>query len=474
MNFDGTVPQIKRPQIKNVIMMGDSLSDRGTIKKTMLLGCLPMAKFSGLEGRSPDGRFTNGLAWSDHVSAKIASDFTIRRLQKKWHLDDTDVSDAIIARERKVVDAIRGDYTLDNDKFVNYHGKLWVRSYCVGGVMAHDYGWNLTTNPIRFVTRIILSSLKDLRDKLNSYDRQHDISYKQKAETLVIEWSGPNDLVTVNEKPTLDGVDKAVAARIENARKLIGKGYRHIILMNLPNLGLTPRFQNKNQHDRNEAQECSEYFNAQLKIACDELTKDYPHCLVQAFDINAMFETIYHNPERYLFDQDKLTVPYMTSQDFDDPSDGISKATGYMFYDDIHPSADMHALLASHFYDQLNSIYELLEPDNKHCNIRKNNVSESELLHSFRKRYQGQLVKDQHGFFGSKSDKFNYKDADLEIILKHAFDEGGARALKVVTKLGWFDEEGTLVLQVPALKSALEHVHPGATTRNNPLGSLVL
>ena len=145
--FDPFPINPRRPiKIKNLIMMGDSLSDRGTVNKTLLFGCIPMSYLTGLEGHSPEGRFTNGLVWSDHVSAEIASDFTIHRLQKKWHLDDTDISDAVINGDRRVLKAIRESYTLDDDKFINYNGKLWVRSYCAGGLTSHDYSWNLSTS----------------------------------------------------------------------------------------------------------------------------------------------------------------------------------------------------------------------------------------------------------------------------------------------------------------------------------------
>ncbi len=85
MRFQGIDKRIprnrhSRVQIKQLIMMGDSLSDRGTLNKKLLFGCISLSKLSGLAGHSPEGRFTNGMVWSDHVSAEIASDFTIKRL----------------------------------------------------------------------------------------------------------------------------------------------------------------------------------------------------------------------------------------------------------------------------------------------------------------------------------------------------------------------------------------------------------
>lgn len=450
----------KEPQqIKNIIMMGDSLSDRGTMNKTLLLGCIPMSGFTGLKGKSPDGRFTNGLVWSDHVSAKIASDFIIKRLEKRRHLDHTDIADAVIAHDRKIMDAVRNDYFLDDDRFINYKGRVWVRSYCVGGLMAHNYRWALSTNIVRFFTRLVVSTLAEMTKAILSYDKKHHISYQKKAETLVIEWSGANDLVTVNAKPSLEEVDKAIIARMGNIKKLIAAGYRNFIVINLPNLALTPRYQGKSLAEQDEAQRCSEYFNSELQKACDDLMNDYPHCSVDAFDINTMFEKIYQNPEHYFFDKDKLTTPYTTSADFNDPSDGISQAKGYLYYDDLHPSADAHALLAAYFYDNLALKYELLEPD-RSCKSKRKELSEEELLSCFRAHYEKQLKKDQSGFFGHGTSRLKYKESDLETIIKHALDEGGGRAYDILKKLGWIDKNGALMLTEPALVEAMNRVHP--------------
>ena len=267
-------------KIKNLIMMGDSLSDRGTLNKTLLFGCIPMSYVEGLEGRSPDGRFTNGMVWSDHVCAEIASDFTINRAKKRWHLDDTDISDAVIHGDKRILKAIKESYSLDDDKFINYDGKLWIRSYCAGGLTSHNYSWNLSTSIIRFFMRIIVSKLEEMRQQLFNYDKQQKISNEQKAETLIIEWSGANDLVAVNAKPSHEEADKAIAARIDNVKKLIASGYRNFVLFNLPNLSLTPRYQALGKTEQDNAQECSLYFNEQLKKACEQLNEDYPHCSI--------------------------------------------------------------------------------------------------------------------------------------------------------------------------------------------------
>lgn len=446
-------PPIK---VKNLIMMGDSLSDRGTLNKTLLFGVLPMSYLSGLHGYSPGGRFTNGFVWSDHLAAKIASDFTIHHLENR-RMDDTDISDAIINGNPKILKVIRDSYSFDNDKVINYHGQQWMRSYCAGGLSAHDYSWNFSTSIIRFFTRLVVSNLGQMREQLFLYDKNKKISPEQKAATLVMECSGANDLVTVNARPSLAAADRAIVARMDNVKKLIAAGYRNFVLFNIPNLALTPRFKALSKEEQDNAQKCSYYLSAQLVKACEQLTKDCPQCSIESFDINAMFERIYHNPERYSFDTRKLTTPYSKSKDLDDPADGISPATGYMFYDALHPSADMHALLASHFYTQLEKRYELLEP-NKTPVESYRILSADTLLASFRIHYEQQLKVDQRSFFSVARSNLNYKEADLSTVLRHGLKERGHRTRGVLKKMGWINQDGQLILNEPVLKEAMKQV----------------
>jgi len=169
-----------------------------------------------------------------------------------------------------------------------------------------------------------------MRKKIVDYDKANQVSYQQKAETLVVEWSGANDLVTVNAEPSREEVDKAIAARVDNVKKLIAAGYRNFVLFELPNLSLTPRFQAKTRQEREEAEQCTLYFNTKLQQVCAQLHSDYPHCSIGVFNVNTMFEKVYRNPGQFLFDQDKLTVGYTQSPDFDNPADGISAKRLYV------------------------------------------------------------------------------------------------------------------------------------------------
>jgi len=484
------------PVISHFIMMGDSLSDRGTLDHRYLFGIIPMAWLGGLTGKSPRGRFTNGFAWSDDISATLADEFIIHRAenkgtlgggQKKYNFNAADVSDDILT-QRKATDAnansdqkthldttdiadnvisdrhfqrsIQHSYTLDNDLYVQYRGRDFVRSYDEGGLTAHDYSWIPSTSISRFFSRLILSTLGKKREALLDHDKKLEVSVTQKKQTLIIEWSGANDLITVNARPSEEEADRAISDRISNAEKLIKQGYRNFVLFNLPDLSLTPRFQNMTGEDgnreRQNAQNISKYFNDNLLIACALLQKKYSGSSVEVFDIGAVFTDIYDDTKdqtnRYpgRFELDKLKTPYTKSKDFV-IKNGLSPASGYMFWDDVHPTANMHALLADQFYKTYQNKYMFSAPKIETAKM---------LCDTFRKKYSDKFNKDVHGFFGlfrrSNLPKIDYTNPDqaLAMILKHALYSGGNRTRGAITDLQWIDAKGNINVQIPALKAA--------------------
>ena len=364
-------------RIRQLVVLGDSLSDRGTLDKRKLLGFIPLSYLSGLSKKSPKGRFTNGYLWGDYVSATTAEEFAIGHVRKELNLNHDARSNADISDEFLTNSALRKEnqdaFSLNNDRHVLFKGARFARYYCEGGLTSYDYSKDFTFDPTIEFPRLILSTLEKKRDELFADDKKYHVSKLEKSETLVIEWSGANDLVTENEKPTHTEVDKAVNERIKNIEKLIQNGYRNFVLFNLPNLSYTPRFQAKNKKEQDNASECSEYFNVQLAEKCKELNKKYQDLHIpinlSVFDIATEFEKIYKNPEQYGFEKAKLRSPYTSSAEFEKnkqnpeyEKDQISPSEGFMFWDDIHPTADMHNLLAVQFKEHYSTVYEFMSP----------------------------------------------------------------------------------------------------------------
>lgn len=356
---------MKPTKISSLITMGDSLSDRGTFFRRNLLGCIPVKNL--LHHKPPKGRFTNGFVWSDYIGAMMANELLIKELKEKFHWDSTDIADAVINRSLPAKYALEHAYTLNNDEFIAFNGRDIMRNYNEAGLTAHNYHWEATSSPKSSLYRNIVSTLDHMRQKLFAYDIAHSISTQQKEETLVFEWTGANDLLIANTSPSRANADKAIQARIENTQHLIQQGYRHFVLFNLPDLLFTPRYQKRSEQERDNAHECSVYFNMKLTEACKDLASRNPECSIEEFDVNEIFAQGFHSPEKYGLDREKLKTPYAELSDSEK-----SSAKGYIFWDDLHFTAYIHALVAERLFNKIRQNFYFSKSDCKEENIQSN------------------------------------------------------------------------------------------------------
>ena len=270
-------------------------------------------------------------------------------------------------------------FSLNNEKHILYKGTLFARFYCEAGLTSYNYKDKFTFNPEDEVIRLVLANLAEKQKLLTEDDKKYKITAQEKAETLIVEWSGANDLLTVNSEPTLQEADNAVNARIANLEILIQQGYRNFVLLNLPDLSLTPRFQAKSQSEQVNVAKCSAYFNEQLALKVQQINEKYNDLNISLnlsiYDISTPFKEMYTDCEDYGFDKSKLKSPFIDSEEFKqdqknpvDQKEHISPADGYMFWDDIHPSMQTHTWLAIKFRKAYDAIFKFMSPESpKKC-----------------------------------------------------------------------------------------------------------
>ena len=431
--------------IEYYIFFGDSLTDQGEMYRRKLFGLKSMKGISGLQGKSPRGRFTNGYSWNDQFITLIYENAVIQALKDCGKSSD-DIADDIIAGDSKITRLLHEEFNLNNHKQVKFRKRDFVRSYNEGGVSAYDYSKRVTLNLRLFGTEKILSNLTEKRKMLLEDDEARAVTDEHKEKTLIIEWTGINDLITVNNNPTQNRVERAVQARINNVIELIHNGYCHFVLLNLPDFSNTPRYHLKSIKKQKEASQLSLYFNKILLEQVHELCDLYPQCSIDVFDTNQLFSEIYNNPNLYGFSKQKMTTPFTSSTDFILNSDGVSPAPGYMFWDDVHPTANLHALLCFQVYTNYRFKYDFSLPSD-------------DLLSLFRETYGQSLINDQRRFFSySRKSKFAYKTATLKDILEHALYEKSHRTREVLIELGWINKHGTLISDHPSLIIAMANV----------------
>ncbi len=161
---------------------------------------------------------------------------------------------------------------------------------------------------------------------------------------------------------------------MENFENLIQQGYRNFVLLNLPDLSLTPRFRKKSTKEQENAAKCSKYFNKQLTAKVQQVIEKYNYSNtplhLSVFNVSTQFEKIYTHCEEYGFDKIKLASPFIESEEFKQSQknlmhqkEHISPADGYMFWDDIHPTMDTHTWLAVQFKEAYNAIFQFIPPE---------------------------------------------------------------------------------------------------------------
>jgi len=162
--------------------------------------------------------------------------------------------------------------------------------------------------------------------------------------TLYFIWIGANDLITGKA----DGI-MAVSNVIRAAKTLIKKGAKQIAILNLPDITLTPYFNQKgSQQSQGLARKIKHQlflFNSQLRRDIFVLQRQYSfnHRGVRIYLINVK-DVYTHLVDRRYFrnSQDAWLGTYKQ------PSD-----KGYMWWDQQHPMTSVHKIIAAEVNQQL-------------------------------------------------------------------------------------------------------------------------
>lgn len=130
---------------------------------------------------------------------------------------------------------------------------------------------------------------------------------------------------------------------------LISLGAKNIVVGGMPNLGATPRYARGPAAAAAQAAAASDAFNGGLLTEVKRLSARYT-------DVNIVYLDMYAVMERVVMDYDALGFRNVSSFYLAPAAQGgaIGDPNSYVFWDDIHPSARTHALLASIVVEQLN------------------------------------------------------------------------------------------------------------------------
>lgn len=170
---------------------------------------------------------------------------------------------------------------------------------------------------------------------------------------LVTILAGANDIFNAfDENPNLaiPAAQQAAAAQIRNVDALVRAGAPTIVVANLPNLGVIPRF-NGNADTVQQGTVATNTFNDQFDAGVEQIAAAIPGVnLVQA-DLRGALDVIIANKEAFGFvDVDNAACPANAAC-------VTQNINTFLFFDEVHPTAAGHALLAQ-FIDELLSTDE--------------------------------------------------------------------------------------------------------------------
>lgn len=269
-----------------VYAFGDSLSDAGNVSLATA-GSVPQHPYDG-------GRFTNGQVWVQDLSQAL--------------------------------------------------GLPPVKPSLAGGT---DYAYGgAETGP----TPVHQANPTDLPGQLGQFVAADPTPSPNALYTL---WAGSNDVLDIAKDPTLTpaqqtaDVNAAVANETGFLQGLVAHGAKNIVVMNVPDLGKTPHEEARGADLVARASALSSEYDAALSTSVAQLVAS-TGVKMSVVDTYALLDGAIANPAAYGFTN--VTQPLWNGT-LTDPNSGTLAATGaaangYLFFDDLHPSAQTHQLLA--------------------------------------------------------------------------------------------------------------------------------
>jgi len=298
-----------------IVFFGDSLTDNGNLHRLM-----------GIPHSPPyyQGRFSNGPTWADLVGTY-------------YH------------------DRFLTDYT--------------VKAY--GGA---------TALPRRIVHKKFIAPVI-LQDELNAY--YENPKFKEISKILHVFWIGSNDYL-YDTKTDIDQLSSDVVNHIiSTIDKLISKKAQYFLILNVPDLSRTPLVRNAGLGNREN--EIARLSNLKLNISLNQIQHDHPAVKITLLDTFEILEDLVADPEKYNQKYNahivNTTEPCWTGLfAFNTIRDDISNSAAiaeaykvdqaekagvvpcdkpdeYIFWDELHPTAIIHKILAEIVEQKINDEY---------------------------------------------------------------------------------------------------------------------
>ena len=238
------------------------------------------------------------------------------------------------------------------------NGPVMVEDLAKGlGVSLHDYAWGGATSGSTNVlnNNYGLSGLPGLSQEISSYVGSNSLD----PNGLYTVWAGADDALALfaNLSPTstLTQIEASAAQTIATSttnvtdavNTLASHGAQHILVLNMPDLGLTPRALTDNStvtpYASTAATLYSQDFNQTLgtRLSTLQSSAGFSANIIQ-FNVFGAMNQVFANAASYGFTNLTQGCLYSTAC----VSSSAVQDT-YAFWDDVHPTAHLHQILAN-------------------------------------------------------------------------------------------------------------------------------
>ncbi len=269
-------------QFDGLVVFGDSLSDVGNVEQ--VTDALPLIPTTP----GPfyfDGRFSNGPNYTDGLASGLGL----------------------------------GPVT---------HSLSGGDNFAYGGALATGTG---------FPANLVVQDVDDQVDQFLATNAVAD------ADDLFVVFAGGNDISDALSGGSSTDVVAAAQSLADDIGRLYDAGGRSFLSPNLPDIGLTPRFGGDVT-----ASALTVDFNTALDAALDDLETTRPNIELFRLDVFGLFNDAVANPGDFgLTNVVDPAAPGLSPGDSSYDTNLIaSNVDSYLFWDDFHPTATGHALLA--------------------------------------------------------------------------------------------------------------------------------
>jgi len=173
--------------------------------------------------------------------------------------------------------------------------------------------------------------------------------YKASDRDLTIFFAGANDYITLHKDDVLHVVEK----QIDDVTKLLEGKVKHVLVMGMPDISLTPDSQHS--EDKRKFKDITIAHNTLLQKNVEELKAKYPDKKIFFFDTNSALKKIINVARDVGYDTRHSYTKhgYIHLPIEHDPE--LNIAPEYLYNDGVHPTQEVHhafATLLTHFISE--------------------------------------------------------------------------------------------------------------------------